>query len=502
MEAWSLNRYVKPCLQVDRIGRASNGTVVTVTAGPETYRFACDTVGNAKRIEAGLEKLRDPNTSVWRALRKSRSNSDWAKIATFLDARSLIADTENATIELRREAAGIVDRTAQAAAATLEHLGSKDRSRIRGNATAVLDRVLRPSDEFIHVQPNICAASVDRNFYLGVLKLELSYMRRSAPIAFRAAIYFLSKIAGRHPPKGALASKIVEEIGWHYDERDFNSHLTLVAHCILRSIDDAAARFPSPSLPHLRAASGLDFMRKVEVVTRTALKNWGPNRYLTATSQLMDIGSPLAAGCYIEEHHVTRRFVEIISPALCKRLSEPLRKLMFRYYSEELGHEEFERATCAALGVTHAALDCAVSLPLHFAFVDALTEASEQDIIAFFSVIMVTEGMLGDSSILADRLTNLGKTQRKFSKVSRKHDQLNQDLHHASIARLLFEEIPLITVKRQQRALNWLLFLLELNHRAWDAVADFYGPQERLSMHGFLGRPVTRIRMDRAQARP
>jgi hypothetical protein len=361
---------------------------------------------------------------------------------------------------------------------------------MRANAAFVLDRTgYRPSDGgLLGPELDPFAATQQPNFFLGLLGVELSYMRRCAPLAFCGSMRLLSEIA--HPESDVAdvwVRHIAAEVGGYYAERDFDAHLTVVSLCIAESVAARAQRFPAPPFPPLAPVSGLEFMRQAELLTRAALADWGPNRFVTAIDGLRDLRSPLAAGCYIEEYHVNRRFVEIIAPALCKRLSEPLRALMFRYYSEELGHEEFERATCEALGVGAADLDRAVPLPLHFAFIDAFTEAAERDPIAFFAAIMITEGMMGDPSVVADRLAEVGRGDRKFREVSQQHDHLNRDLHHASIARHAFEQVKAVGVARQQQALGWLLFLMELNHRAWDAVADFYGPQTQLRMHGFLG---------------
>jgi Iron-containing redox enzyme len=493
MDAWLLNRYSRPRLQVDAVGRENDGRTVTVTAGKEVYRLACDSESGAKRVAANLIKLRDPEAAMWRVVRDSGPESGWGIIGSFLDARSLIAETADGTENLQVvKARGVADRVAAVALSALEGMEPAGLSRVRANAAAVLDRIgyqLSDGGRW-RSGPDLCATASEQNFFLGLLGLEFTYMRRCAPVALVGSTLLLTEIAGRNAEQTEVwAERIAADIDWNYEERDFDAHLTLVTHCIVRSVDRTAKRFLGPPLPPLTANSGLEFMRQAELLTRAALADWGPNRYVSAVAGLSNIESPLVTGCYIEEYHVTRRFVEIITPMLRKRLSNPLRALMFRYYSEELGHEEFERATCEALGVKSASLDRAVPLPLHWAFLDALTEAAEQDPVAFFAIVMVTEGMLGDLSILSERFAEVGRRRRQFSRVSQRHDQLNQDLHHASIARLAFEKIATVSPDRQRRALNWLLFMLELNHRAWDAVSDFYGEQIVLHMHGILGRP-------------
>ncbi|MGZ6022798.1 MAG: hypothetical protein ACXWLQ_09400, partial [Rhizomicrobium sp.] len=236
---------------------------------------------------------------------------------------------------------------------------------------------------------------------------------------------------------------------------------------------------------------GLEFMRRTELLTRETLSLWGPNRYVTALEALKDAASPLIAGPYIEQYHVTRRFVEIVSPLLSKRLARPLRRLMYQYYSEEVGHEALESTTCEALGVSPRALDAALPLPLHFAFVDALTVAAELDPITSFAAIMVIEGVFGEPPRMSLRLASVGEANPAFRSVSQDHDDLNDTLNHNSIARDCFEHVSAVSPDRQLSAMKRILFLLELNHRAWDGIAEFYGSQKALMLQGPLGMPMT-----------
>lgn len=493
MEAWSLARYRRPRLDVDAIIRDGDGKVITLTAGKQVYRLACDSADGAERIAGQLLQLRDPDAPLWTVVRDSDPDSSWGTLSSFLDDRSLVGETtDGAELAFSAKAKSIVERSVEAGAAVIASAPPEYRGRIRANAAAFLELDADPSSEGSRPDSgfDLDSAVENPNFFLGLLAVEFLYMRRCAPVAWCASWLLLSEIAGLESDSPDVWSdRIAADMGWFFTERDLDAHLTLVAHCIVHSASEGAARFPTPPRANLVPLAGLEFMRKAEILTRTVLATWGPNRYGAAIGTLSDIRSAMVKGCYIEQYHLTQRYVEVITPMLHKRLSDPLRTLMFNYYSEELGHEEFERATCEALGVTGAMLDRAIPLPLHLAFVDALIEISERDPIAFFAAIMVTEGMLGEQSAVSDMMVELGRTHQEFQKVSSQHGQLNQALHHTAIARLAFEHIPVVSADRQQRAFNCLLFLLELNHRLWDSVADFYGPQKSLRMHGFLSKP-------------
>jgi hypothetical protein len=491
MKAWSLDRYRRPRLDVDAISRDDSGQVVTLTAGKQAYRLACDSRDGAERIAAELLELRDPNAALWDVVRNCNPDSSWGLLASFLDKRSLIGETmAGADVILAAKAKAVVDQTIEAAATAIEGALPERRSRIRANAAAFLELIggRSSNDRRADLGLDIDAAAKDQNFFHGLLAVEFSYLRRCAPVAWYASRLFLSEIAELNfDPRSFWSERIAADMGCFFNQRDLDAHLTVVAHCIVQSAAEGAARFPIPAPSNLAPVVGLEFIRKAELLTRAVLMDWGPNRYGAAIGAVSDVRSPLVRGSYIEQYHLTLRYVEIITPLLHKRLSSPLRTLMFDYYSEELGHEEFERATCEALGVASATLDHAIPLPLHLAFVDTLTEISEQDPITFFATIMITEGMLGDQSNLSDIMVEAGRKDQEFRRVSRRHDQLNKDLHHTAIARHAFEHISLVNAEHQRRAFGLLVFLLELNHRLWDGLADFYAPQSTLQMHGFLG---------------
>jgi hypothetical protein len=229
-------------------------------------------------------------------------------------------------------------------------------------------------------------------------------------------------------------------------------------------------------------------MRQTEVLTRDTLDSWGENPYVTAINRLDGAYSPLVAGPFIEQYHVTSRFVEIITPLLSMRLAKPLRAMMFRYYSEEYGHEALESTTCEALGVAPAMLEKIVPLPLHFAFVDTLTLLADLDPVSSFTAIMVIEGIFGEPPKMSLRLAAAARENAAFREVSGDHEELNETLNHNSISRDMFEHVSALGVERQAIAMRRILFLLELNQRAWGGIADFYGQQDQLWLHGPYGQ--------------
>lgn len=461
-------------------------------SGSQCYRFELDDAQGAGQLVTELAKLRDAGSPLWETLKASEPDSAWHAIATFLDTRSLLRETRDESGDaLARQARHIRDLVSGTHAALLDRLGPGGRAIASAHAALLhgqIARTLAAGTSFF-ADGDPFDAAVQPNFFLGLAVIEFEYLRRASPPTLAAASALLARLAGLEASPGEIAPLLAA--GGLYDEHDLASHLWLIAHCIAQGSTDAAARFAAAPVADLSLSSGLEFMRQTELLTRETLSLWGPNRYVTALEALKDASSPLIAGPYVEQYHVTRRFVEIVSPLLSKRLARPLRRLIFQYFAEEVGHEALESTTCEALGVTPRALDAMLPLPLHFAFVDALTVTADLDPITSFAAIMVIEGVFGEPPRLSLRLASVGEANPAFRSVSQDHDDLNETLNHNSIARDCFEHVPAICPARQRVTMERILFLLELNHRAWDGIADFYGSQKELTLQGPFGRPMT-----------
>jgi hypothetical protein len=276
-----------------------------------------------------------------------------------------------------------------------------------------------------------------------------------------------------------------EAAGGAYSAHELRVRLTALADLLVRSVSADAQRLCVPAQPREGPVNGLEFVRDAEQALRGVSERLGQGRFIEALGRAAP-DAPLIAGCYVEEYHVTRRFVEMITPLMSKDLGPRLRKLAYRYFAEEVGHEAFEQETCASLGVSADTLDAAIPLPLHVAFVDVFTHLAETDPAGFFAAVSITEGMLGEPSPVSDILHEAGSHKPRFRHVFRRHDDLNRTLHHAAIARLALQEIAALTPLAQRHALDSLAFLQVLNFRAWEALEAFYGAPGRLAHHGWL----------------
>jgi hypothetical protein len=494
MDLWTFHRYQQPRLCVDAIDHPGSSPIIELRSGNQTYRLAFDDVDAARQFGAELTTLSDSNAPLWSTLRESPTGSSWHALGTFLDTRSLIHEArDDAAESLGSQAKRIEDCIEGTITAVMTGVDGDRRSRAAAHSARLRRElaVVASSATVFGEHADPFDAAIQANFFLGLLAVEFEYFRRFSPLTLVAVDSLLGRIAGESGCRLDLAENpVLSEACGLYDMHDLESHLWLVAKCVVSSTSEDATRFATPGFPTVSLCSGLEFMRRTELLTRETLVGWGANPYVTALDALNDSWSPLVAGPFIEQYHVTRRFVEIVAPLLSRRLSAPLRSMMFRYFSEEVGHEALESTTCEALGVSPRALERAIPLPLHFGFVDALTLVADVDPIASFAAIMVIEGIFGEPPKMSLRLAAVARKNPAFRAISGDHDELNETLNHNSISRDAFEHVTAVSPATQLRVMRRILFLLELNHRAWHGIAEFYGQQNELRLQGSFGQKL------------
>jgi hypothetical protein len=330
------------------------------------------------------------------------------------------------------------------------------------------------------------------DFYVQAALIQALYERRSAPASLVASYLLLLDLAerlGLPSPAGghALARRLQGELaGGIYRLRDTRVHLDCLAIFLARGKHREAARFCRAAFRPEGRKSGIDFMFDVERVVAEVSSKIGTPRYLAAVSA-SDAPRVLAQGCYLQEYHVTYRFVEILTPMMAKRLATPLRKRMFKYYAEEVGHEAFEYASCRNLGLDHEQIVGSEPLPLHAAYVDTFTYLAETSPVGYFVSLFITEGLLGVTPPLDPALRRLTGEAERFDESAGRHATLNEEYNHTSLSRLFMADVASISEAAQEAAMRFMLFLLELNYRAWDDLLDHYGGRDPWQVIGPTG---------------
>lgn len=477
-------------LVVDAVEHAAGSTTVTVQAPDRIYRMEVDDADEAATIARRLRDLTGAGHPFWAILRDAAPGSGWHALASFLDRHSLIGEPQgNASILLAESRQRLLARIDATRIAALAGLAAEAAATVVGHASIALRKfeVLRGPGSPAMADA-LLDASAEPNFFLALLQLELCYLRKFFPLAFDAAGVLLRSLAEGESATAGTAPAI-DAVGI-YDERELDMYLWLVSRVLVLSSGAQAMRLPTPEIPIRAPVSGLEFIRQLEIMIGNTSNRWGASSYQSAIADPPAGYSPVVAGTFVEQYHVTRRFVEIVTPLLGMRLAPPLRAQVFRYFNEEYGHEALEANTCKALGIDESELKRSVPLPLHTAFVDLLTLVATHDPIAAFGAVIFMEGMFGSPPGTSTRLCDRLGIDADLRAAICKHDELNLMLHHNSLSRTLFEPIGAIGSAEQSAVSRQMLFLLELNRRAWDEVATFYGPQDRLSLHGPLGQSL------------
>lgn len=471
MEPWNTSGYRRPRLAPD-VEVRTDGALIMLMRDGERRSIRIEAVEDAEAIALDLEALRDPASEPWARHGAGEDDGSWRTLIGHLDAWGFIDDADDDPISILAAHRADADECGAAAVAHVRGLTDEviTRDSVAGVAREWLSLISHDGHQAVE-------AWHDANFYRAVARLSLARLRTGHPVAFEVALEVLNELAGAPhvaPSRSARAAA-------GYSLAEMRAHLSAIADLLVRSLGADAKRRCLPAGAH-GVLSGTAFARLTERSMRRHAAELGTGAFERAWSGLAAADDPLVIGCHVEEYHVTRRFVEMITPLMAADLDAPLRALIYRYFAEEVGHESFERATCAAFGVEARSLDASCPLPLHLSFVDVFTMLSRRGAVDFLACVSITEGMLGETSPLNERVDALMPDDAEARSIYHRHEELNLGFNHASIPRLALALVPVVDVAEQQRALDSLALVFELNFRAWEALLDFYGGQTKLRL--------------------
>jgi hypothetical protein len=283
---------------------------------------------------------------------------------------------------------------------------------------------------------------------------------------------------------------LVDLAGGTYDLQDIGAHLTCFTTLLVKSAGVNRARMLDGNVligQRERWCSGTNLAIDAEGLALAALSEMGESRFYATLSNKQPVHR-LAHGTYVEQFHLTRRFVEVILPMLAKRLTRPLRTRMFKYYEEEVGHEVFELQACLALGLERVAVERATPLPGWTCYLDMFARVAAIDPVGFLASILITEGLPGTHTPVNDLLEAANALAgTNVLQVMRAHEELNVELDHTTLARRFLSEVHAISPLAQRRALDHVLLLVELNFRAWEDLWSYYAKPGVETLHHDFG---------------
>lgn len=490
MERWDIDRYRRPALVPCEVSAGIEG--LTIGVGDDAIDLSFEGVARDEVAEVVTQLMR-PASDIWVRLGEGACPA-WIRTLTVqLDALSLIEETDSGidsiTFDAQR-AMALCDEVGQRLAAVVGR-----RLAMYQDALSVVHQMLTADTHDRDTVPGAFpfsgegSSKLAGNFALQSLHFQLAYARQNAPELVYAWQHVLGGVfqhVGWHPATAVSADASVEcfrSIA-SLDPVDLEMYLLSFAHFVEIAPLRVGRRMTSADTERFTGpCSGLALAARAERLLLNALEQLGSNAYAAAALESHEI-KPLVKGLYIEQYHVTDRFVEILGPLLSRRLKRNLRARLFQYFQEEYGHEAFELATCVALGMNETEVRASVPLPLTALYIDAYTVLAHRLPTAFFTSIMVTEGLRDQHSPVHEHIAALVESALHAGDIVAKHGETNDELNHPSLSRLFLADVPHVSAAEQRYSLEAALFMLEVNMRQLESVAFFYGEQTRLQFHG------------------
>ena len=165
------------------------------------------------------------------------------------------------------------------------------------------------------------------NFALQTFFLQKLYVEENLPVVASLWRQVLHRTGSRlgmtfddaaSPPRAAATS-----IGLYCTAHIQAYLMCLVDLVRLATTDDSVRRIYADA-SCLRVETGLNFMRRAEQFALSGLARLGQSRYVAMINDESTGFGPLVQGLFIEQYHVTQRFVEIIAPLMTKRTRSPI----------------------------------------------------------------------------------------------------------------------------------------------------------------------------------
>lgn len=482
MERWAVERYRVPSLVDGVISRNNEAQSVTLNVFDGQMVDFHITGLPLEQLENTLQDLKNPDSPVWRELKDQRATSWIYSLVKQLDDLSLIEET----FVSQRQVGDLLEKTEtivqQATALLVNNI--LPRAVMYRPYLDTVKAILFGDQQFAP----LCATSLswldeyEGNFALQSIAAQVNFAFKNFPemlvVWRRIFCRVLAQLNGDD-----TADDETELTLSHFtltDTRNIETYVLSFAHFLTLVPLRVGKRMTTFNLPVPDSASnGLAVAITAERQLTNALQQLGVSSYSTALAEQMDGISPLVQGIYVEQFHVTYRFVEIIGPLFTRRFKPALRSRMFDYFQEEFGHEKYELETCAALGLNPASVENSISLPLTTLYIDTYSVLAQEAPLAFMLALMVTEGLLGQRSPLHAKLNDIIEQSAQAKEIASKHHDVNEDLNHSSLTRLFLSEVQYLSPQQQTEMLRAALFVLELNFRSLEEAAMFYGGKSK-----------------------
>jgi len=469
MEQWNLSQYEKPILHAPILKLNKIGTI-------EIGESSCElelTSNDPQLMYDRLLLLCEGDSKAWTSFSNSNEKTEEFQVLRALHEYGLIREM-NPFHTIEKKECIYQDVLAEAIEAITPWRNS-------------LEFEIYELDQFVE---NIDSADFkellarESNVFSLYAKIALISWNQICPPAVTATRHLIS----------LLHDEDVKELN-----NDFSAYwvgevrkcLSVILWALVRSKGKDAERKTFPELLIERPDSGTNLALRLERWAIESLQEFGEASFPKAlNSNMHGCQETLIQAVYAQEYYITDRFVDLVSNAMTLRLSPPLKKLLRRYYSEEMGHESYELRTCIQLGLEEDSIHRSLPVPIAQLLCDMYTYLGGNHVVAYCAAATITEGLPGQPNIINEAVANSGIFDEQANESSRKHESLNEKLAHPYISRLLLAECGEQSVDTQKTARDCYGLLLEMTWRAWEELHYLHVLQKKpalsFSMKDFL----------------
>jgi hypothetical protein len=467
-ERWNVDRYRVPYLDIQSIRRLDDALELSSRQG--VFRLNCSDASAMEEVLLPmLNALRDPASTLWNTAREPSEDGEQLRpLLRELDHLGLIRDSASTGLRQRHE------EIEEAVRAWSAELGRDIAERGEGAARVVEQLAKRLAE-----MPGSAGGVLleETSFPVLTLLLQARYLRADAPSVLALLVEGLNAAQrrARMGDKAAWWAGVGPMPSWAgedwscglVDPGSVRRYLTVVGRLVRDALGPDAPRRVRPAKREpVEAVSGINFLLDLEGELAQMLAELGASPVFTAMEDNA-LARLVVKAAFLQEYFVTCRFVECIAPLLARRLTPTLREAVHRYFTEELGHEKYERENCLKLGWTEQQIDTLEPLPLYVAFVDVLTNAARESPVSFFCATMFTEGIIGSRHSLVSLAQQAMPGDPMLIAAIGEHVAINDDVDHRGVGRDWMSHLPNVAPQTQREVREWAAFLAELNWRMW-----------------------------------
>lgn len=468
MEQWSLEHYIQPVLHAPFLEKNDTGLI---EIGENVAEFEI-TSTDPEKMFAQLLSLKKGDQKTWRQFNEASKGSDEYQILSVLHEYGFIRETFSMHTPIKK--AQLAEAVLAEAIEALQPWKDNLQKQF-GELHAFI--------EHLDKADIVKLINTEKNAFLLYCKTALLTWNQLCPPAVNLTQLMLLRLKG-----GSASSDVEFNAFWSGEARKC---LTVIVWALVRSLDKDSVRKTFPEFVIDKPDSGTNLALRLERWAKDSLELFGEAKFPVALRNTESKEQKvLFQAVYAQEYYITDRFVDLVSNAMALRLPPPLKKLLRRYYNEEIGHEAYELRTCLSLGLDSEELHSALPTPFAQLLCDTYTWLAGHHVVAYAAAATITEGLPGQPNVINEAVASSGIFPEEVNESSRKHEILNEKLAHPYISRLLLAECGEQSIEVQEIARDCYGLLLEMTWRTWEELEKLHVQSKRpalnFSMRDFL----------------